>query len=191
MRDLLQEAANPSHAHTPQTLASTRSQLYLPANPHARPTLRHRCYSHCLSLPVFTAHPSSPLCCWPHSVGQAQMPGEAKPSHPFQGLETGGSLKSEAHARGAGGVRVSVRVSCGRCDPGTRSPGGTEHWPAWPPSAAHSTSPQTRCPRWRSAADRREACCHHGPQDQVGGLLGLRLVVPTGRPLELPGGCSR
>lgn len=60
MRDLLREAANPSHAHTPRTLASTRSQLYLPANPHARPTLRHRCYSRCLSLPVFTAHPSSP-----------------------------------------------------------------------------------------------------------------------------------
>lgn len=47
---------------------------------------------------------------------------------------------------------------------GARSPGGTEHWPAWPPSAAHSTRPQTRCPVWKCAADRREACCGYGPR---------------------------
>lgn len=187
MSDLLQEAANPSHAHMPLTLTSTQSQLRLPANPHARSTPRRQCYSHCL-VPASVRRPSlRPLCCWPQSMGPAWVPGEAKPSHPLQGLETGGSLRSEAHARRAGGVRVSV--CCGRCDPGTRSPGGTEHWPAWPPSAAHSTSPQTRRPRWRSAADRREACCHHGPQDQVGGCRGggpsTGCLCPQGGPGNL------
>lgn len=60
MSDLLQEAANPSHAHMPLTLTSTQSQFRLPANPHARPTLRRQCHRHHLSLPVIAAHPSSP-----------------------------------------------------------------------------------------------------------------------------------
>lgn len=167
------------HALVP---ASTQSQLHLPGKP--------TCTAHA-EAPMLQPLPV-PVCCPPStplllasSCGCGTSAGEAKPSHPLQGLETEGSLRSEAHARGAGGVQVSV--CCGRCDPGTRSPGGTEHWPAWPPSAAHSTSPQTRCPRWRSAADRRKACCHHGPQTRSGapGTGGLPQAACAHR--EAPG----
>lgn len=85
-----------------------------------------------------------------------------------------------------------------------RSPGGTEHWPAWLPSAAHRMNPQTRRPGWRSAADRREARCHQGSRPGRGeaGVGGGGAPGPTprtsplawagsqGRPLQLPGRCS-
>lgn len=112
------------------------------------------------SLPTF------PWLCWgPHSASQVQALGEAKPSRLRQGLQTGGGLEAKLTPEWRAG---SGRASAVGCGPGARSPGGTEHWPAWLPSAAHSMRPQTRRPGWRSAVDRKEACCRHGPRDGVG-----------------------
>lgn len=112
------------------------------------------------SLPTF------PCLCWgPHSASQVQALGEAKPSRLRQRLQTGGGLEAKLTPEWRAG---SGRASAVGCGPGARSPGGTEHWPAWLPSAAHSTRPQTRRPGWRSAVDRKEACCRHGPRDGEG-----------------------
>lgn len=103
MSDLLQEEANPTHAHMPLTLTSTQSQLHLPANPHAQPTLRCQCYSHCLSLSVFTAHPP-----YPSAVGlilwaRHRCLGRQSQATPIQGLGQEGALGAKLTPEGRAG----------------------------------------------------------------------------------------
>lgn len=135
----------------PRKASATSRQTHV-HGPHQGTTV-----SHCPSLPASAACPSSP------SVGGLAFregcrhggPGQATPSW-------AGAAAAWGAGRGVGGVWRASAV-------GARSPGGTKHWPAWPPSAAHRMSPQTRRPGWKSAADEREARCRQGSQTRQRG----------------------
>ena len=104
-------------------------------------------------------------------------PGQATPSR-------AGAAAARGAGRGVGGVWRASAV-------GARSPGGTKHWPAWPPSAAHRMSPQTRRPGWKSAADKREARCRQGCPSQAGGRPSGGAVPEPGSGGGRRGRCAR